>query len=1029
MVIGWSEDVGGFTAADITTSHSTRLKVLNSLNYNNEYSLFFILVDPNDADDFYITIREDAVTEGNPKYTFPPQGDPPGAPTGLMATVSKRSISLSWTAPTDDGGLAITDYEVRYVEGNTAGGEWVSIGGTQTTHTLTGLDGKTQYTFQVRAVNTAGDSDPSAVATATTDTVVPLAPTSLTADPDPTQVALSWTAPADNGGSAITRYEYRYKEGSGNYSAWTTTGGTSTSFTVKGLAKGTQYTFEVRAVNTIGDSDASNTVTTTTDKTKPGAPTGLTVTASGRGFSVSWTAPTDTGGTVITRYEYRYQEGTAAGGTWRSAGTNTSRTLSGLKANTQYTFQVRAVNSEGDSDASAAVTERTEKTAPDAPTSLTVSTKSTTAVLSWTAGADTGGSAITRYEYRYKEGSRNYSAWTTTGGTSTSFTVKGLARSTQYSFQVRAVNTIGNSPESNTVTETTQQTDVGAPTGFEVTVTATTAVLSWTAPTQTEGETITDYEVRYAKGDEITGAWASAGTNTSETITGLEKGTEYSFQVRARIAAGAGIASTVVTETTLATKPGAPTGLRATPAQTTVALSWTAPTDTGGTPITGYEYRIGTGNWISTGATGTSFTVTKLTGNKAYTFQIRAVNAKAESSPSNTASVKTTAIVPSAPASLTVTTTATTATLTWTAPASNGGSAITRYESRVGTGKWTDVGTDLSVTLTGLEKGTAYTFEVRAVNAIGDGKTRQQTATTETTVPGAPTGLTVSRTHNSATLSWKAPADNGGTPITDYEVRHAEGGTISGAWVSAGTNLSETFSNLKTRTRYTFQARAVNAKGESSPSETVSATTTAVPGSPIITNPYDNDNPISAYVGEPFSAKIKITNKPTRLNVTGNWVKWGHRWLDSENSVELLVTPPRLLKELLITDEETGKLLETSGIRMETINPKGSDLAMIPFEFIHRAPIIDDIPDQVFYPGQKGVDYTIRIQHHPNVISIIGDLLGLDHEFAGEHARIFGDIIDGDLTKRSGTYTVDAANATGAAPQKTGKWRLVPKPP
>ena len=71
--------------------------------------------------------------------------------------------------------------------------------------------------------------------------------------------------------------------------------------------------------------------------------------------------------------------------------------------------------------------------------------------------------------------------------------------------------------------------------------------------------------------------------------------------------------------------------------------------------------------------------------------------------------------------------------------------------------------------------------------------------------------------------------------------------------------------------------------------------------------------------------------------------------------------------------------------------------------------------------------YKIRVQHNPSVFKVLGDLLGLDHEVSGEHVRIFGDIVDGDLTKTSGTYTIDAANGTGAAGQKTGKWQVVPK--
>ena len=66
-------------------------------------------------------------------------------------------VTLTWDAPEDDGGSAVTDYEYR-IDGE---GEWISIGSTDTTHTVTGLDNDTVYTFQVRAVNRIGRSQPS----------------------------------------------------------------------------------------------------------------------------------------------------------------------------------------------------------------------------------------------------------------------------------------------------------------------------------------------------------------------------------------------------------------------------------------------------------------------------------------------------------------------------------------------------------------------------------------------------------------------------------------------------------------------------------------------------------------------------------------------------------------------------------------------------------------------------------------------------------------------------------------------------
>ena len=87
----------------------------------------------------------------------------PDAPRNLLADGGNEQVALSWDAPEDDGGLAITDYEYR-INGR---GSWISIGSTRTTHTVTGLANGTAYIFQVRAVNAVGNSAPSNRAGAT----------------------------------------------------------------------------------------------------------------------------------------------------------------------------------------------------------------------------------------------------------------------------------------------------------------------------------------------------------------------------------------------------------------------------------------------------------------------------------------------------------------------------------------------------------------------------------------------------------------------------------------------------------------------------------------------------------------------------------------------------------------------------------------------------------------------------------------------------------------------------------------------
>ena len=85
-------------------------------------------------------------------------------------------------------------------------------------------------------------------ASSVTPATVPGAPTGLSATAGDQEVDLSWTAPASNGGAAITDYEYELN-GSG---AWTSTGGTAPSYTVRNLTNGQPYTFKVRAVNRDG---------------------------------------------------------------------------------------------------------------------------------------------------------------------------------------------------------------------------------------------------------------------------------------------------------------------------------------------------------------------------------------------------------------------------------------------------------------------------------------------------------------------------------------------------------------------------------------------------------------------------------------------------------------------------------------------------------------------------------------------------------------------------------------------------------
>ncbi|MCL2679817.1 MAG: fibronectin type III domain-containing protein [Dehalococcoidia bacterium] len=199
----------------------------------------------------------------------------PAAPGGFAAAAGDTQVVLTWTTP-DNGGSAITKYQISH--GATAGysENWTDISGSgagTTTHTVTGLTNGTSYTFEVRAVNAVGNGASSGTRTATSlaTPTAPAAPGSFTAAAGDAQVVLKWTTP-DNGGSAITKYQVSHGATAGYSANWTDISGSGAStatHTVTGLTNGTSYTFEVRAVNAVGNGASSGMRTAT-----PAAPGG-----------------------------------------------------------------------------------------------------------------------------------------------------------------------------------------------------------------------------------------------------------------------------------------------------------------------------------------------------------------------------------------------------------------------------------------------------------------------------------------------------------------------------------------------------------------------------------------------------------------------------------------------------------------------------------------------------------------------------------------------------------------------------------
>jgi hypothetical protein len=170
-----------------------------------------------------------------------------------------------------------------------------------------------------------------------------------------------WTAPAGNGGSPILRYEIRALDAKTRQVGTLRTATSAAAVrTVTGLANGTPYRFQVRAINAIGAGPWSSASTSVTPRTVPGKPRSLTAKPGRTGgaptATARWTAPATTGGTKITAYRVTYQRLTSKGVN-RGAPTVTTRSTTarsatftaprGVPAGTRYRVTVQAVNAAG----------------------------------------------------------------------------------------------------------------------------------------------------------------------------------------------------------------------------------------------------------------------------------------------------------------------------------------------------------------------------------------------------------------------------------------------------------------------------------------------------------------------------------------------------------------------------------------------------------------------------------------------------------------------------------------------------------
>ncbi|HEY4743888.1 MAG TPA: fibronectin type III domain-containing protein, partial [Desulfuromonadaceae bacterium] len=360
VTIQWAA-VSGVTSYNLYWSKTSGVTIANGTKIANATTPAVQVGLSDSTTYYYIVTAVNSVGESAPSVqvaattlTPVPPPTPPAAPTGVSATGGANQATISWSAVT--GATSYNLYRSTTAGVTTANG--TKIAAVTSPYVNTGLSAGTTYYYIVTAVNNVGESTASAQVSATTNApppAVPAAPTGVSATGGANQVSVSWSA-----ASGATSYNLYWSATAGVTTATgTKISGVTSPYVQTGLTAGTAYYYVVTAVNVSGESPASAQAAATTNPPPvviPAAPTGVTATGGTKQVSVSWSA-------VPSATSYNLYYSTTSGVT-KANGTKIANATSpyvqtGLADGTAYYYVVTAVNSAGESAASAQATATT----------------------------------------------------------------------------------------------------------------------------------------------------------------------------------------------------------------------------------------------------------------------------------------------------------------------------------------------------------------------------------------------------------------------------------------------------------------------------------------------------------------------------------------------------------------------------------------------------------------------------------------------------------------------------------------------
>jgi len=536
---------------------------------------------------FYAVRAENAMGSGAvSKIVSAKAVSSPSPPQHLTIEEEPGEITLSWIPPHFDGALPVQGYKLYKNTEGMMGFEVIEV----PQHYLKFLDGNVEdgknYSYYITAYNNIGESMVSDMVWAIPKGL-PSSPLNLSALGGPGYVLLSWEYPGNDGGSTVTGYRVHQGIPMGEDIIWRYIETSETTFNDTLVEIGLTYRYYVTALNSEGESPPSPEVIGS-PVSVPSSPEGVKVLEGDRYVVISWAQPSQLGGLDLLGYRiYAGEDGHGFSLIGEVAHDVLMYKDEGLENGVSYTYYVTAVNPFGESSPSWSV-DAVPASVPEAPAALSLVAGVGGINITWTPSSSDGGSPILGYILMRKVGGEEFVEISQLGPGLTYFADSDVLPGTEYSYLVKARNRMGESRDSEKVTEIA----VGLP-GCPVDVTIVTGdgynVLHWSCPLNTGGCDLVGFRLYRIDRDSTEAIMAQELLPSEDNYndSGLENGMEYGYYLTAVNQYGESGSSELVAGVPVGV-PNATTNLVAVATGHKVKLTWNAPNDDGGCCVLHY---------------------------------------------------------------------------------------------------------------------------------------------------------------------------------------------------------------------------------------------------------------------------------------------------------------------------------------------------------------------------------------------------------------------------------------------------------